>query len=117
WCVFELPARSVVLRDATTSNDDVPGPESVAPTIARTRMTPPTDAMMTSSRSNAAASRSLRLETFERRSRARVPALRLGELTSCSFHALDPKPPLLVPVGIVEEHGAHLPLDADSIQA
>ena len=46
-----------------------------------------------------------------------VPALRLGELTSSAFHALDPKPPLLVPVGIVEEHGSHLPLDADSIQA
>lgn len=43
--------------------------------------------------------------------------LRLGELTSPAFAALDPKPPLLVPVGIVEEHGPHLPLDTDSIQA
>lgn len=34
-----------------------------------------------------------------------------------AFAALDPKPPLLVPVGIVEEHGPHLPLDTDSIQA
>lgn len=42
---------------------------------------------------------------------------RLGELTSPAFAALDPKPPLLVPIGIVEEHGPHLPLDADSIQA
>ena len=42
---------------------------------------------------------------------------RLGELTSPAFAALDPKPPLLVPVGIVEEHGPHLPLDTDSIQA
>lgn len=33
------------------------------------------------------------------------------------FAALDPKPTLLVPVGIVEEHGPHLPLDTDSIQA
>jgi creatinine amidohydrolase len=46
-----------------------------------------------------------------------VPFLRLGELTSPAFAALQPKPPLLVPVGIVEEHGPHLPLDADSIQA
>lgn len=43
--------------------------------------------------------------------------LRLGELTSPSFAALDPKPPILVPVGIVEEHGPHLPLDTDTIQA
>lgn len=43
--------------------------------------------------------------------------LRLGEMTSADFAALDPKPPLLVPIGIVEEHGPHLPLDADSIQA
>lgn len=43
--------------------------------------------------------------------------LRLGELTSPAFDALRPKPPLLVPIGIVEEHGPHLPLDADSIQA
>ncbi|HUR69308.1 MAG TPA: creatininase family protein [Candidatus Thermoplasmatota archaeon] len=43
--------------------------------------------------------------------------LRLGELTSPGFAALDPKPPLLVPVGIVEEHGPHLPLDTDTIQA
>lgn len=42
---------------------------------------------------------------------------RLGELTSPAFAALDPKPPLLVPVGIVEEHGPHLPLDTDTIQA
>lgn len=42
---------------------------------------------------------------------------RLGELSSPAFAALDPKPPLLVPVGIVEEHGPHLPLDTDSIQA
>lgn len=42
---------------------------------------------------------------------------RLGELTSPEFAALDPKPPLLVPVGIVEEHGPHLPLDTDTIQA
>lgn len=42
---------------------------------------------------------------------------RLGELTSPAFAALDPRPPLLVPVGIVEEHGPHLPLDTDSIQA
>jgi len=34
-----------------------------------------------------------------------------------AFAALDPKPALLVPVGIVEEHGPHLPLDTDSIQA
>lgn len=46
-----------------------------------------------------------------------MPLLRLGELTSPQFAALDPKPPLLVPVGIVEEHGPHLPLDTDSIQA
>jgi creatinine amidohydrolase len=38
-------------------------------------------------------------------------------LTSPAFAALSPKPPLLVPVGIVEEHGPHLPLDTDSIQA
>lgn len=43
--------------------------------------------------------------------------LRLGELTSPALAALDPKPALLVPVGIVEEHGPHLPLDTDSIQA
>ena len=43
--------------------------------------------------------------------------LRLGELTSPAFAALDPKPALLVPIGIVEEHGPHLPLDTDSIQA
>lgn len=43
--------------------------------------------------------------------------LRLGEMTSPQFAALDPKPALLVPVGIVEEHGPHLPLDTDSIQA
>lgn len=43
--------------------------------------------------------------------------MRLGELTSQAFAALDPKPPLLVPVGIVEEHGPHLPLDTDTIQA
>lgn len=43
--------------------------------------------------------------------------LRLGELTSPQFAALDPKPALLVPVGIVEEHGPHLPLDTDTIQA
>jgi creatinine amidohydrolase len=43
--------------------------------------------------------------------------LRLGELTSPAFAALSPKPPLLVPVGIVEEHGPHLPLDTDTIQA
>ncbi|HVM45678.1 MAG TPA: creatininase family protein [Candidatus Thermoplasmatota archaeon] len=43
--------------------------------------------------------------------------LRLGELTSPAFAALTPKPPLLVPVGIVEEHGPHLPLDTDTIQA
>jgi len=58
--------------------------------------------------------------TFERfRGRARsVPARRLGELSSPAFAALArPKPPLLVPVGIVEEHGPHLPLDTDSIQA
>jgi creatinine amidohydrolase len=42
---------------------------------------------------------------------------RLGDLTSPAFAALDPKPPLLVPVGIVEEHGPHLPLDTDSLQA
>lgn len=46
-----------------------------------------------------------------------MPVARLGELTSPAFAALDPKPPLLVPVGIVEEHGPHLPLDTDSIQA
>lgn len=46
-----------------------------------------------------------------------MPALRLGDLTSPAFAALDPKPPLLVPVGVVEEHGPHLPLDTDSIQA
>jgi creatinine amidohydrolase len=46
-----------------------------------------------------------------------MPLLRLGELTMPAFAALDPKPTLLVPVGIVEEHGPHLPLDADSIQA
>lgn len=38
-------------------------------------------------------------------------------MTSPAFGALDPKPPLLVPVGIVEEHGPHLPLDTDTIQA
>lgn len=43
--------------------------------------------------------------------------LRLGEMTSPQFAALRPKPPLLVPVGIVEEHGPHLPLDTDTIQA
>lgn len=43
--------------------------------------------------------------------------LRLGELTSPAFATLSPKPPLLVPVGIVEEHGPHLPLDTDTIQA
>lgn len=43
--------------------------------------------------------------------------IRLGELSSPAFAALDPKPTLLVPVGIVEEHGPHLPLDTDSIQA
>lgn len=43
--------------------------------------------------------------------------MRLGELTSPGFAALDPKPPILVPLGIVEEHGPHLPLDTDSIQA
>ncbi|HET6405072.1 MAG TPA: creatininase family protein [Candidatus Thermoplasmatota archaeon] len=43
--------------------------------------------------------------------------LRLGEMTSPQFAALSPKPPLLVPVGIVEEHGPHLPLDTDTIQA
>lgn len=43
--------------------------------------------------------------------------LRLGEMTSPQFAALQPKPPLLVPVGIVEEHGPHLPLDTDTIQA
>ena len=42
---------------------------------------------------------------------------RLGELTSPAFAALDPKPALLVPLGIVEEHGPHLPLDTDTIQA
>lgn len=42
---------------------------------------------------------------------------RLGELTSPEFAALSPKPALLVPVGIVEEHGPHLPLDTDTIQA
>lgn len=42
---------------------------------------------------------------------------RLGEMTSPEFAALQPKPPLLVPVGIVEEHGPHLPLDTDTIQA
>ncbi len=46
-----------------------------------------------------------------------MPPVRLGDLTSPAFAALAPKPPLLVPVGIVEEHGPHLPLDADSIQA
>ena len=46
-----------------------------------------------------------------------MPLLRLGEMTSPGFAALSPKPPLLVPVGIVEEHGPHLPLDSDSIQA
>jgi creatinine amidohydrolase len=46
-----------------------------------------------------------------------MPPLRLGELTMAAFAALDPKPTLLVPVGIVEEHGPHLPLDTDSIQA
>ena len=45
------------------------------------------------------------------------PPMRLGELTMKDFAALDPKPPLLVPVGIVEEHGPHLPLDTDTIQA
>ncbi|HEX2022967.1 MAG TPA: creatininase family protein [Candidatus Thermoplasmatota archaeon] len=43
--------------------------------------------------------------------------LRLGEITSPELAALDPKPLLLIPVGIVEEHGPHLPLDTDSIQA
>lgn len=43
--------------------------------------------------------------------------IRLGELSSAAFAALDPKPTLLVPLGIVEEHGPHLPLDSDSIQA
>jgi creatinine amidohydrolase len=38
-------------------------------------------------------------------------------MTSPDFAALDPKPALLVPVGIVEEHGPHLPLDTDTIQA
>ena len=42
---------------------------------------------------------------------------RLGDLSSPAFAALRPKPQLLVPVGIVEEHGPHLPLDTDSIQA
>ena len=42
---------------------------------------------------------------------------RLGEMTMVEFAALQPKPPLLVPVGIVEEHGPHLPLDTDTIQA
>lgn len=46
-----------------------------------------------------------------------MPPFRLGELSSPAFAALHPKPPLLVPVGIVEEHGPHLPLDTDSIQA
>ena len=46
-----------------------------------------------------------------------MPLLRLGELTMVEFAALQPKPPLLVPVGIVEEHGPHLPLDTDTIQA
>lgn len=43
--------------------------------------------------------------------------LRLGEMTSPEFAALAPKPTLLVPIGIVEEHGPHLPLDTDTIQA
>ena len=43
--------------------------------------------------------------------------MRLGELTSPAFAALRPKPPLLIPIGIVEEHGPHLPLDTDTIQA
>ena len=43
--------------------------------------------------------------------------LRLGEMTSPEFAVLTPKPPLLVPIGIVEEHGPHLPLDTDTIQA
>lgn len=43
--------------------------------------------------------------------------LRLGEMTSPQFAALRPKPALLVPIGIVEEHGPHLPLDTDTIQA
>ena len=43
--------------------------------------------------------------------------LRLGEMTSPQFAALSPKPALLVPIGIVEEHGPHLPLDTDTIQA
>lgn len=46
-----------------------------------------------------------------------MPAQRLGDLTSPAFAALDPKPVLLIPVGVVEEHGPHLPLDTDSIQA
>ena len=50
--------------------------------------------------------------------RVTQPVLRLGELTMTQFAALGPqKPALLVPVGIVEEHGEHLPLDTDSIQA
>lgn len=43
--------------------------------------------------------------------------MRLGEITSPAFAALHPKPPILIPLGIVEEHGPHLPLDTDSIQA
>lgn len=44
--------------------------------------------------------------------------LRLGEMTSPQFAALPtPRPALLVPIGIVEEHGPHLPLDTDTIQA
>ncbi len=46
-----------------------------------------------------------------------MTVLRLGELTSPAFAALRPKPAILFPVGIVEEHGPHLPLDTDSIQA
>lgn len=48
---------------------------------------------------------------------SRAMPRRLGDLTSPALAALDPKPLLLVPVGIVEEHGPHLPLDTDSIQA
>jgi creatinine amidohydrolase len=43
---------------------------------------------------------------------------RLDEMTSPEFAALDrARTVLLVPVGIVEEHGPHLPLQTDGIQA
>src|SRR5438552_2706407 len=84
--------------------------------MAMTRMTAPAVATTTSSLSTAGQNGRERLKPSGA-APLLVPALRLGELSSPAFASLQPKPPLLVPVGIVEEHGAHLPLDTDSIQA